>query len=35
MAKGYAKVGRCQIKHHPASRKRCGIFCAREPGSAA
>ena len=31
MAKGYAKVGRCQIKHHPASRKRCGIFCARVP----
>lgn len=30
MAKGYAKVGRCQIKHHPASRKRCGVFCARE-----
>jgi hypothetical protein len=27
MAKGYAKVGRCQIKHHPASRKRCGVFC--------
>ncbi|MCX6848757.1 MAG: hypothetical protein NTY98_07540, partial [Verrucomicrobia bacterium] len=32
-AKGYAKVGRCQIKHHPASRKRCGIFCAQIPGS--
>ncbi len=33
MAKGYAKVGRCQIKHHPASRKRCGVFCAQKPRS--
>jgi len=32
MAKGHAKVGRCQFKIHPASQKMRGVFVYKREG---